>query len=306
MKPIGALIVVLSLASAAQAPAVPPPIIGRWDLTFHTARGDRSGWLEVRHSGLSTLVGSFVGTSGSARPIARVDFKDGALQFTIPPQWERADGEVAISGRLDGDRLTGTMTVTGSAAVEWSGVRAPALRRASPPRWQSSVRLLSGRDLAGWHTTGSNWEIAEGMLRSRKSGADLVTDRTFDDFKLHAEFRYPKGSNSGIYLRGRYEVQIVDLDADPMAVDALGAVYGFLAPTQAAGRHAGEWQTFDVTLVGRLVTVVLNGRTIACDAEIPGPTGGALDSREAEPGPLLLQGDHGPIDFRNLIATPAK
>jgi len=303
MKTLSAFAIVLTLAAAPQAP--PPAIVGRWDLTLRSARGDHAGWLEVRHSGIDTLVGQFVAAGGSARPISRVDFKDGKLRFAIPPQWERADGDVVVAGRLDGDGLTGTMTVGTAAPVEWTGVRAPALRRSSPPRWGTPIRLLNGRDLAGWHAIGnSEWEMVGGVLHNRASGGNLVTDRSFDDFKLHAAFRYPKDSNSGIYLRGRYEVQIIDLDDDPTAVGALGAIYGFLAPNQAAGRRAGEWQAVDVTLVGRLVTVVLNGRTIICEAEIPGVTGGALDSHEAEPGPLLLQGDHGPVDFRDLIVTP--
>lgn len=306
MKALIPLLLAAFVTGWQPAPA-PPPIIGRWDLAVHTARGDRPSWLEVRHSGVSTLVGSFVGTGGSARPISQVIFKDGALRFSIPPQWERVDGDLVVTGRLDGDRLTGTMALAGGTPQEWSGVRAPSLRRAAAPRWGAPVRLIGSAGLQGWHVIGANeWEVAGGILRSRKSGGNLVTDRTFDDFKLHAELRYPKDSNSGIYLRGRYEIQIIDLDDEPTGFGSLGAIYGFLAPNRPAGRHAGEWQTVDVTLAGRLVTVALNGRTIICDAEIPGITGGALDSREGEPGPLLLQGDHGPIEFRNMIITPGR
>jgi hypothetical protein len=296
------------MTAVAWQPAAPPPIIGRWDLTIQTSGGPRAGWLEVQHSGVQTLVGRFVGTGGSARPISRVEFKDQALRFAIPPQWERVDGDLVVTGRLDGDRLSGTMSLAGGSPQAWTGVRAPSLQRTSVPAWGDPVQLLNGRDLTGWHAIGgaSEWQVAGGVLRNRKSGGNLVTDRTFDDFKLHAEFRYPKDSNSGIYLRGRYEVQIIDLDDEPTAVGSLGALYGFLAPTQPAGRHAGEWQTIDVTLVGRLVTLALNGRTIACEAEIPGVTGGALDSNEGQPGPLLLQGDHGPIEFRNFVITPAR
>lgn len=278
------------LAGAQAAPA-PPPIIGRWDLTVHGTRGDRSAWLEVRHSGVQTLVGQFVGTSGSARPISQVEFKDGEVRFAIPPQWERVDGNLVVTGRLDGDRLKGTMTLGSGEPVEWTGVRAPSLRRTALPRWETPVRLLNAQGLAGWHVIGANeWDVSVGVLHNRKAGGNLVTDRLFDDFTLHLEFRYPKGSNSGVYLRGRYEVQIADIEGDQTVPDALGAVYGFLAPNQPAALKPGDWQRFDITLVGRLVTVVLNGKTIITSQEIPGITGAALDSKEGEPGPLLLQG----------------
>jgi hypothetical protein len=306
VKWILGIVMAVWLAGTQAAPA-PPPIIGRWDLTVHGPRGDRSAWLEVRHSGVQTLVGQFVGTSGSARPISQVEFKDGELRFAIPPQWERVDGNLVVAGRLDGDRIEGTMTLANGQPQKWTGVRAPSLRRAAVPRWDAPVRLLNGRDLAGWHADGANeWEAPAGVLRNRKSGGNLVTDRLFEDFKLHLEFRYPKGGNSGVYLRGRYEVQIADLEGEGTDLGGLGAIYGFLAPNQPAALKPDDWQTFDITLVGRLVTVVLNGKTIITNQEIPGITGAAIDSKEGEPGPLLLQGDHGPIEFRNIIVTPAK
>ena len=134
----------------------------------------------------------------------------------------------------------------------------------------------------------------------------MVTDRKFTDFKLHAEFRYPKGSNSGVYLRGRYEVQIVDDYGEAADSHGSGGIYGFLTPSVNAAKKPGEWQTLDVTLVGRVVTVVLNGERVIDRQTIPGITGGALDSNEGEPGPIFLQGDHGPVDFRNLSLTPAE
>jgi 3-keto-disaccharide hydrolase len=152
----------------------------------------------------------------------------------------------------------------------------------------------------------SQWRLTDGVLANIKAGANLVTRQRFNDFRLHLEFRCPKDSNSGVYLRGRYEVQIEDSAGLEPASGVLGAVYGFLPPNEDAARKPGEWQTFDITLVGRLVTVVLNGKTIICSQEIPGITGGALDSDEGAPGPLMLQGDHGPVEFRNIILTPAK
>jgi hypothetical protein len=186
-------------------------------------------------------------------------------------------------------------------------VRAPLLRRDKKPVWDKPIRLFNGKDLNGWHALGENQWVAEnGILRSPRSGANLVTDKSFTDFKLHIEFRYQKESNSGVYLRGRYEVQIADSKGKEPLVDELGAVYGFLAPSEQVAIEAGAWQSYDITLIGRMVTIIANGKQIICNQTIPGITGGALNSREGEPGPLYLQGDHGPVEFRNILLTPVK
>ena len=188
------------------------------------------------------------------------------------------------------------------------GVRAPTLNRNTQPVWGKPIKLFNGINLDGWHATGKNqWFVDSGFIRSLShKGANLETDKTFNDFKLHIEFRYPPGSNSGIYLRGRYEVQIEDLGGTEPVKNEYGSVYGFIAPTARVPKPAGEWQYFDIKLVGRMVTVVANGTTIICNQEIPGITGGAIDSNEGEPGPILIQGDHDPIDIRNVILTPAE
>ena len=152
----------------------------------------------------------------------------------------------------------------------------------------------------------NQWVVENGVLRSPKSGSNLVSEQKFTDFKLHIEFRCPKGSNSGVYLRGRYEVQIEDNFGRQPEKHLMGSIYGFLTPSEMAAKEAGEWQSYDITLIGRRVNVVANGKTIICNQEIPGITGGALDSREGEPGPIYLQGDHGPIEYRNIIITPAR
>jgi Domain of Unknown Function (DUF1080) len=284
-----------------------PAIVGRWDITVESAGGNYPSWLEVRKSGYRTLAGQFVGQSGSARPVSSVEFAEGKLSFSIPPQWERRDTDLRFEGRLDNDRLSGWTTDSSGNRLAWAARRAPTLRRQAEPRWDKPIPLINRSDLTGWHAIGANnWQVVNGVLTNTKAGGNLLTDHKFTDFKLHAEFRYPKDGNSGIYLRGRHEVQIEDsAGLEPASVN-LGGVYGFLTPNEDAAKRPGEWQTFDITLAGRLVTVVLNGRTIICNQTIPGITGGALDSDEAAPGPLLLQGDHGPIEFRNLIVTPAK
>ncbi|HEU4609751.1 MAG TPA: DUF1080 domain-containing protein, partial [Chitinophagaceae bacterium] len=144
-------------------------------------------------------------------------------------------------------------------------------------------------------------------LVSPESGSNIITTKKFGDFKLHIEFKYHKGSNSGVYLRGRYETQIIDnpLDAHPNS-HLFAGIYGFLVPSEMAALGPDQWQSFDITLIGRMVTVVANGKKIICNQEIPGITGGALDSDEAAPGPIYLQGDHGPIAYRNIIITEAE
>ena len=135
---------------------------------------------------------------------------------------------------------------------------------------------------------------------------NLISDKTYDDFKLHVEVRYPKGSNSGIYLRGRYEVQVEDnYGNDPESI-LFGGIYGFLTPNQMAAKPAGEWQVFDITLIGRRVSIIANEKPIIIDQLIPGITGGALDSKEALPGPIMLQGDHGIVEYRNIYIQQPK
>lgn len=281
-------------------------IEGRWDMTLSMSGTAQPSWLEVRHSGLHTLVGQYVGPGGSARPISRVNFRDNKISFSLPPQWEPETTDITFEGRVQGDSLAGTMVASNGERHTWTAVRAPSLRRSKAPVWGTPVRLFNGKDLSGWHALGQNQWVAEnGVLRSPKTGANLVSDARFMDFKLHIEFRYQKGSNSGVYLRGRYEVQIADSKGKEPSLGELGAVYGFLTPGEQVAREAGVWQSYDITLIGRMVTIVANGKQIICNQEIPGITGGALNSKEGEPGPLLLQGDHGPIEFRNILLTPA-
>ncbi len=280
---------------------------GRWDLTMNMSGREVPSWLEVRHSGLRTLVGDFVGSGGSARPISKISFTGEKFSFTIPPQWETGN-DVAVDGTMQGNNLTGTILWPDGKTYNFTGIRAPKLRRTAAPVWGKPISLLNVNDLKGWHPTGATnqWKVENGVLISPKSGSNLVTDESFNDFKLHIEFRYDKGSNSGVYLRGRYEIQIADNKGEEPLRDYLGAIYGFIAPTEMMARDAGEWQSYDVTLVGRMVSIIANGKTIICNREIPGITGGAMNSKEGEPGPLLLQGDHGPIEFRNIVITPAK
>jgi hypothetical protein len=269
-------------------------------------------WLEVSHSGYRSLVGRYVGQFGSARPIGKIDFnaETGEFRFSVPPQWEKRTSDVVLEGTIQGDALSGETTNDQGKTVSFSGRRAPELLPSKTPKWGKAIKLINGKDLAGWKARNANlkngWEVRDGLLVNVTPGNDLLTEQKFGDFKLRAVFRYPKDSNSGIYLRGRYEVQIEDNFGRAPDSHLIGGVYGFLTPRVNAAKKAGEWQTYEITLVGRVLTVVLNGEPIIERQAIPGITGGALDSNEGEPGPLLIQGDHGPVEFKELTITPAE
>ena len=283
------------------------PIEGRWDLTVDYEGRKAASWLEVRHTGINGYIGRFVWEGGSARPISKVEFNDGKVSFHIPAQWEKTDKELIFNGVLKDGKLSGTIINTNEKSYSFVGEKAPKLWRDKAPKWGAPIKIFNGKDLTGWQAIGgeNQWVVENGVLKSPRSGANIRTDKTFNDFKLHIEFKYPKGSNSGVYLRGRYEVQIEDNKGmEPMSL-YLGGIYGFIDPWLNVAKDAGEWQTYDIELVGRMVTVVANGTTIIYKQEIPGVTGGALDSKEGAPGPIMMQGDHGPIEFRNIILTPA-
>ncbi len=283
------------------------PLEGRWDLVIDKAGKEIPSWLEVRHSGNHTLIGRFVYANGSARPISEVKYAEGKFSFTIPTQWEKEIANLEFNGSIKNDSIKGTMLYSDGKTYNWAGSKAPALVHDMNPKWGKPEPIFNGKDLTGWHAMGPNqWIVENAILKSPKSGSNLVTDKKFMDFKLHIEFKYPKESNSGIYLRGRYEVQIADTKGMEPYDIYLGGVYGFLPPNEMVAKDAGEWQSYDITLIGRRVTIVANGTAIITDQVIPGITGGALDSKEGEPGPFLIQGDHGPIEFRNITVATTK
>lgn len=295
-------------------------LIGKWDLTIIIdkdqlkdlgifrhglmAPNDFPGWLEVKLSGFSTLVGYYVGYEGSARPIAEVHYSasEDKYHFTIPPQWMDID-DIYFEFTLRDDKLSGYEVLNGNK-LKFTGVRAPSLERKEPPVWGSPVNLLT-KNMDRWIIPENNkFQMIDGILVNVEKGGNLITNQKFNDFKLSVEFRYPEGSNSGIYLRGRHEVQVEDSKgrADDVSI---GGIYGFIAPAVNAAKKPGEWQTYEITLVGRHVTIVLNGIEVVSNRPIPGITGGSLDSNEGEPGPIMIQGDHGPIEFRKFVITPS-
>lgn len=274
-------------------------------MTIHKADGgEYPSWFEATSEG-EKLKGRFVGRAGSQLPMTSIEFANGHLTFTV-----QFDPRTKFEGQLNGKRLEGTLSGGEGQTLKWTAVRAPKLARKSAPRWGKPITLFNGRDLTGWSVRdakkAATWSVVDGVLENTPRGTDLITEQMFTDFKLHVEFKLVEKSNSGVYLRGRYEVQIQeDFGKEPESHRVAG-VYGFIAPSTNPAKQPGEWQTFDITFIGRRVSVVFNDKTVIDNAEIPGLTGGALDSNEAEPGPIMLQGDHTKIYYRNIVITPAK
>lgn len=283
-------------------------LLGRWDLNVDKNGKQVPSWIEIKLSGFTTLVGYWVGDSGSSRPISHIKLQDGKFSFAIPPQWEGGTGDITIEGELAGAEIKGTITNNNGEKYTFTGTKAPYLNRTAEPTWGKPVELFNGKDLTGWKPSNdkNKWVVKDGILTNEDAGANLITEKSFEDFKLNLEFKYPEGSNSGVYLRGRYEVQIEDSPKDRHPGNLyFGAIYGFLTPNAMVTNGPNEWNNMEITLVGRLVSVAINGKTVIDKQEIPGITGGALDSKEGEPGPLYIQGDHGPIEFRKIMITEA-
>ncbi|HMB73699.1 MAG TPA: DUF1080 domain-containing protein [Gammaproteobacteria bacterium] len=299
----------LPLAAQSQ----PPPgfaddVLGRWDITVTDADTQYPSWLEVRLRTESQLMGRFVGRFGSVRHLAEISFADGMLRFTAPLQYERGNRPLEFAATHSADRLTGTLIDPDGRTLAWVGTRAPPLERRNEGSPASTLELFNGHDLSGWHarfgTAETCWKVVDGALVSTPPCVDIVTERTFEDFVLDLEFSIPRGSNSGVYLRGRYEVQIQDTAGQALDALRMGSVYGFITPIADAAGAPESWQSMNIRLLGREITVVLNGETIIDAESIPGITGGALDSREGAPGPIMIQGDHGAIRFRKIALTP--
>jgi hypothetical protein len=306
MKQLALMLLAAALPAAAQTPA--NPFLGRWDLTITAGQDGYPDWLELSEK--DGKLDAFVQPrSGGARHWDTVRLTNGHLIVTMGG----GRGPASVWDlTAQGDRLTGTLMRGDTVQAQIEGVRAPAMNRPMPTSWTAPEPLFNGKDLTGWEPMGSaanHWVAKDGELLNETKGANLKTTRKFDDFKLHLEYNCPNDGNSGIYLRGRYEVQIEYQDVDASdKFHSIGAIYSFVPPSVMLPRKPGTWETLDITLVGRRVTIVRNGTKTIDNQEIPGPTGGALDSHEAEAGPFYIQGDHtGGMRYRNItISVPKK
>ncbi len=281
--------------------------LGRWDLTLTSPRGSWPQWMEIVEKD-GKVDGRIQPRGGAVRPIVAAKVEGGHLLITV--QAAGRGPEISWDLTANGDSLSGVQKQGDNADTKIAGVRAPKLDRPMPKAWTAPEPLFNGKDLTGWEPVTnpdkSKWVVKDGTLFNTDRGSNIRTTKTFQDFKLHIEVNCPEHCNSGIYLRGRDEIQ-VGTEGGTQPSHEMGALYGFQAPSVDMPMGSGEWQTFDITLVGRHVTVVRNGKTIHDNLEIPGITGGALDSNEAEPGPIFLQGDHdGGMAYRNITISVPK
>ncbi len=326
----------LTLSACATLAAFAAPneaFLGRWALTLPNGA---AGWLEIKKE-KGYYDGALLWGGASVLPVSSVVINDDTLIVTRTRDVQRKDaaGKVvrtqqfteAITAKLDGpDRLALTQlnprnNGTGYDSAPFTAQRCLPL----PPRpdlakvkFGAPVALFNGTDLAGWvkkePSVESAWVVEGGVLTNRvpphapgtpqKRTANLRTEREFEDFNLKLEVNVPAGSNSGVYLRGIYEIQVFDSYGKPLDSHNMGALYSRITPSVAAEKPAGQWQTLDLTLVDRHLTVVLNGTTIIDNQPIMGCTGGAMWSDESRPGPIYLQGDHGTVSYRNMVLRP--
>ncbi len=273
-----------------------------------TPTGMKANWLGIAEKGNSLEIW-FQPTGGHVFLVKDFQVNGSHLSFTAAPASGRKPAAIWELVAI-GEKLIGTEK-RGSDSMELEGSRAPELKRSAPSAWTNPEPLFNGKNLDGWAPIGnaanSHWVVKNGLLVNEAHGANLKSTREFEDFKLHFEVNCPEEANSGFYLRGRYELQLEYEPANTEPAErAMGSIYGRIAPSRELPRMAGQWESFDVTLVGRTVTVSRNGVLTIDGKEIEGITGGALDADEGKPGSFYIQGDHtGGLQFRNItVAVP--
>jgi hypothetical protein len=298
--------IVLACAVAATS-AQQNPFLGRWNLTGTGTNSANVYWLEIKEDG-GQLAGMFLNRGGSPVKLASVKVENGELVFqtTAPANGSATEGRA----RVEGGKLAGTIK-TGERTVEFAGVRPPKWPAAdanAPHKLGTPVELFNGTSMDAWDVQDkskpSGWSIVDGAMTNTPHANNLISKQKFQDYKIHAEYKLEQNSNSGIYIRGRYELQVLDDFGKPPEEHSHMAVYAWHAPLVNASKPVGEWQTMDATIVGNKVTVTLNGQKVQDNSTLEAITGGALDANESEPGPVMIQGDHEKVTYRKVTVTP--
>lgn len=303
---------------------------GMWTIAID---GGSVGWLNV-HENNGYLDAELLWQGGSVLPVANVYFEDDKNLVVTRTQEQLMDrgnenGRKMVVTQTyrftkKGDKLEGVaispsrdrMSVGTTKFQAWKLPPVPAAPDLSKVKYGQPIELFNGKDLTGWRLINpqqaNGFKVVDGVLINdpvnqegkRVNFGNLRTDREFEDFNLKLEVNVPEHSNSGVYLRGMYEIQVVDSYGKELDSHNMGGLYSRVAPVVAAERKGGEWQTMDITLCDRHVTVILNGKKIIDNQPAYGPTGGAMIADVFKPGPIYLQGDHGKVSYRNLVLTP--
>lgn len=224
-----------------------------------------------------------------------------------------------------------------------------ALLVSSPLVAADPVKPFNGKDLSGWETKAgkgaSKWTTGEASVDSSNDkllvaggggigganafalvnlaakhgdSVDVYTKQKFGNCRIELEVMVPKGSNSGIYVMGEYEVQVYDsFGKAKMESSDMGAIYGAAVPSVNASKAPGQWQKYVIEWQApkfdaagkkianaKFLKVELNGQVLHKDLEMPGATPAGVTGKEAAEGPLMFQGDHGPVAYRNIVITP--
>ena len=250
------------------------------------------------------ITGKATDAEGSSYEIRDAKLDGYRLSFTVVAK--AREGERKVSCEIRGDLLVGHVEVP----VPGQADREIPIRGKRERVWGKPVVLLKEQSLEGWGPRDPKrnfgWTIQDGILENGPKDVDIMSEKEFHAFRLHVEYKVAANNNSGIYLRGQYELQVLGRAQEKGRESKQGnmAVYGRLSPAGDALKGLDEWQTVEVTLIGRWVTVVLNGETVHDNQYLEGPTGGGIVPREEDPGPIILQGDHGKVRFRNVTVTP--
>lgn len=308
--------------------------LGQWTIDIS---GGSVGWIEVRQD-KNYLNGDILWGGGSVLPVSNIfvasgpkliiqrsnnvvrtrDENNNPLLTMVVTDWLEIvkDGDNAIKGILLRPRRDGKAVDT----TRFTGKKLPPVPPApdlSSLKFGKPLTIFNGKNLDGWRLINprqkNGWKVVEGTLLNdpvqpaegpHVSFGNLRTEGVFEDFNLKIEVNVPAGSNSGIYLRGMYEIQVSDSYQRPLDSHNMGGLYSRIKPSVNAEKEAGSWQSFDITLCRRHLTVVLNGVKIIDNQPVFGPTGGAMQSDVFAPGPIYLQGDHGKVAYRNIVLTP--
>jgi hypothetical protein len=296
--------IVLTVAVAGQT----NPFLGKWNLTGTGDAASYVYWLKIDEQG-GQLSGLFLNRSGNPNRLAAVKVENGELIFNAAGRGGALGTE--YRAKLEAGKLVG-FHQQGQRRIDWVGTRPPSWPAANANgkhTYAKPVALFDGKTLDGFDVQYKErplgWTVVDGIAQNEPKANNLISKERFTDFRVQVEFKLGPASNSGVYLRGRYELQVLD-ETKPPSNPLLGhmAIYGHTAPPAPAGLPIGEWQSLDAVIVANRVTVTLNGKRLHDNQVIEGITGGALDNDELKPGPLMIQGDHDGVWIRKIVVTP--